>query len=90
MKVVKNGINWNEWILRVECENTGYGGCGAELEINIDDIIYRKGSRYDDEWEHYYDVDYYSFNCPCCGCNNNYIDEGKIPFQVRQIIKNRR
>ena len=89
MKILKKGIDWNAWLLQVECENTGYSGCGTKLEVNVDDITYEVRKRYDDEWERYYDADYYSFVCPYCG-DKNYIDEDKIPFQVKLILKNRK
>ena len=86
MKILKEGIDWNDWLLKAECKNNGYTGCSAKLEVNVDDITYEVRMRYDDEWERYYDVDYYSFVCPCCK-RKNYIDDDKIPFQVKLILK---
>ena len=88
MRILEEGRNWNDWVLQVECKNTSYSGCGAILEVNIADITHTKGSRYNYGWECYENADFYSFICPCCG-SKKYIDEKKIPDQVKEIIKRR-
>ena len=89
MKIVAKGIDWNDWLLLIECKKTNYSGCSARLEISTDDIEYRKGCRYDYSWECYRDANFYSVICPCCG-KKIYIDEEKIPYQVKEIIQNKK
>lgn len=72
MKVLKPGFKRGDWKMVVTCTGNGSGNvvscsasCGAELEVNADDLYYvSTGGRLDDVQEYSYSV---RIRCPECG-----------------------
>lgn len=82
-------INKNDkplWTMQLECTgkgyeyengNKGYLACGSTLEIDANDIIFKKVVSWGDE------VDCcYSVKCPCCNCITR-IPPEKLPDAIK-------
>lgn len=90
MRVVKEPV---EWKIEKECvANKNYdGGCGAVLEISLDDLYldYEERSCYSQGDQDYYSYTHnlYFFKCPCCG-KDTLIDNDEIPINIRMAAFN--
>lgn len=90
MKVIKDPIKIT-WTIQQEClDNYSELGCGAVLEVSLEDIYLnfkqKSYSNSGDEYLHYYIDESYAFKCPCCG-KENLINKNDIPERMRKLLK---
>lgn len=86
MKVIKERKPLEDWNLEVLCsgKNWNQNGkipCGSTLEIDVNDLIKRKWSKYPDN----NGVDY-GFICPVCQCFTE-IDNKNLSEHLKNIAK---
>lgn len=86
MKITKENKPFEDWNLEVVCTGKSWnqGGkvpCGSVLEIDKNDLLKRKWSKYPD-----YSGINYGFNCPVCQCFTE-IDENNLPEDLKRMAK---
>lgn len=90
MKILKEPSVWKK---EKKCTGKGHGyyGCGALLEIEVDDISWDFESKSywsyaDQEMCSYIDY-FYNFQCPCCKIKTR-LEEKEIPKNIRKQLLN--